>query len=450
MEVTQKPKSPIPSPNNIRNLSSKIISPKLKFDFNYRLNTGVRRKCSEKKYHPLKMIFVHDPLNLDSLTSKSNGIESPNMRSPVPDRSCEFQPRLLQPVDLRDPLSLNCLDDTAQILTPLRKRRKRKRRFSAGDPYDTLSFSMTEISPKKSSFKFDTQKNNVCDDLLIRSDPSCVECKKEKTSFVKKDIYRSLTKPNLLCEKKKKKEKTFTYGNYIKSTKDDERLSCFSKQWFFNKNCLDIGCNNGKVTLEILKRFDPSFITGVDIDDRLIKLARSYARNDSYMPSRQRFPVSIKQTYGPMLNTRILQHGLSGNICFITQNYVPCELDDLSKIKEEYDTITCLSVTMWVQLNFGDSGLKRMFKKIFMQLKPGGKLLLEPQLLKSYKKKKNLSITILHHFKSIKLFPNDFVRYLLSKEIGFATSECLIYTHHKKTGGRPLFLLTKSSGSNIV
>ena len=48
---------------------------------------------------------------------------------------------------------------------------------------------------------------------------------------------------------------------------------------------------------------------------------------------------------------------------------------------------------MWVQLNFGDTALKRMFKKIFMQLKPGGRFLLEPQVISSYKKKKNLSVS---------------------------------------------------------
>lgn len=54
----------------------------------------------------------------------------------------------------------------------------------------------------------------------------------------------------------------------------------------------------------------------------------------------------------------------------------------------------CLSVTKWIQLNWGDEGVKKLFKRIFLSLLPGGKLLLEPQPWKSYKKKKNLTVSL--------------------------------------------------------
>ena len=38
------------------------------------------------------------------------------------------------------------------------------------------------------------------------------------------------------------------------------------------------------------------------------------------------------------------------------------------------------SITKWVHLNNGDAGLKRFFRRIFRQLRPGGRLLLEPQV----------------------------------------------------------------------
>ena len=282
-------------------------------------------------------------MNLDSLTCKSNGIESPYTRSPVHDRSCEFQPSLLQPVDLRDPLSLNCLDDTAQILTPLRKRRKRKRRFSAGDPVDSINFSITKTCSENITCELDPKKNECYEDSsnkFIIIEPVSLYAdsnnEDEKTSTEKRVRFENqfnseLKTPPLeqckdlsqLHDLFQERNLRFRYGNYIQSGEDDQRLNSFKKQWFYNKKCLDIGCSNGKVTLEILNRFQPSFIIGLDIDDRLIKLARSNARSNSVVPPKnERFPISITQTHGSLLNPRILQHSSSKKICFLTVSII--------------------------------------------------------------------------------------------------------------------------------
>lgn len=81
------------------------------------------------------------------------------------------------------------------------------------------------------------------------------------------------------------------------------------------------------------------------------------------------------------------------NSFFLKENYVPASNEVLSKQKPMYDLILCLSLTKWIHLNWGDDGLKLMFKRIFLNLRPGGKLVLEPQPFSSYKKKKNLTVS---------------------------------------------------------
>lgn len=50
-------------------------------------------------------------------------------------------------------------------------------------------------------------------------------------------------------------------------------LQVFDRRWFHNKRCLDIGCNEGVVTLAVVQRFAPLSMLGVDIDEGLVKAA---------------------------------------------------------------------------------------------------------------------------------------------------------------------------------
>lgn len=92
-----------------------------------------------------------------------------------------------------------------------------------------------------------------------------------------------------------------------------------------------------------------------------------------------------------MINT---VYCLDNALLYLLQgNYVPVNDDVLNFQEPEYDIIMCLSVSKWIHLNFGDEGLKRMFQRVFKQLRPGGKFVFEPQPWKSYMRKKKLTVS---------------------------------------------------------
>lgn len=65
---------------------------------------------------------------------------------------------------------------------------------------------------------------------------------------------------------------------------------------------------------------------------------------------------------------------------FVHGNFLAGRVD-----KGSFDCITAFSVTKWVHLHGGDSGIRYFFKKISELLSPGGRFILEPQSWKSYK-----------------------------------------------------------------
>ncbi|XP_070582957.1 7SK snRNA methylphosphate capping enzyme [Erythrolamprus reginae] len=269
-------------------------------------------------------------------------------------------------------------------------------------------------------------------------------------------------------------QRKFQYGNYCKyygyrnPDCEDVRLRAMKPEWFQGREVLDIGCNVGHLTLSVAKKWGPARMVGLDIDGALIHSARQNIRH--YLseemqeeqqqhgqgdrgggppPAKKSFPASLMASRGPVAATRVPKDGVDAtvfpnNVIFVKGNYI-LERDELLEAQQpEYDVILCLSVTKWVQLNWGDEGLKRLFKRAHRHLRPGGIFVLEPQAWSSYKKRKNLTETISRHYQRIKLKPDQFPSYLVSSEVGFSSYELVAMPRNTPKGfQRPIYLFHK-------
>lgn len=113
---------------------------------------------------------------------------------------------------------------------------------------------------------------------------------------------------------------------------------------FYSKDVLDIGCNIGHVTFSVARDFGAKSIVGMDIDRKLINIARknvqyyindtasSFSRESNYHFNEcvsnshktlscdipQPFPISLPMLYGPInLPGMIIPNRFPYNVSFI-------------------------------------------------------------------------------------------------------------------------------------
>ncbi|XP_068896642.1 probable RNA methyltransferase Y17G7B.18 isoform X3 [Tenebrio molitor] len=462
-----------------------------------------------KPVPPTKFLLggnINDPLNLNSLQDEEinramNAITPKSSPIPTPPRR-KGQIEVIIPPNINDPLNLiGCADDAEyeqQLYSPLKKGRKKRlkkrRTISANLETSVIDISgnseakTPETSTDSAKIPDEVECPKVCKDLTLELSP-----KKDKTkrkledhgsSAAKKFKYamdkivspvvpqpgawvkRSNAKNSKPRHNKatvedmpqfKEKNRQFQYGNYNRyygyrnpHNEIDHRLKVFfhHRDLFEGKDILDIGCNIGHVTLSVARDFGAKNVTGIDIDPKLIAIARKNVRHyvinsDSPKPNEgDGGEVPKKKSFNDAQSGR----DFPKNVVFKTCNYV---LDDdalLALEQPQFDVILCLSITKWIHLNWGDPGIKQAFRRMYAQLRPGGKLILEPQNWASYKSKRKLTETIFKNYNSIEFFPEKFTEYLLSSVVGFAKSEILGYPHHHAKGfRRPIQIFTKST-----
>lgn len=110
-------------------------------------------------------------------------------------------------------------------------------------------------------------------------------------------------KKKICLDVKKKEYKKFPHGNYDRyygyrsNSKifEDVRLEVFKdySHLFKNKDLLDIGCNEGLVTLAVAKMFKLNSVTGLDIDMHLIGRARKNFRSQKESLEEDTFPKNV-------------------------------------------------------------------------------------------------------------------------------------------------------------
>eukprot|EP00826_Nyctotherus_ovalis_P045680 TRINITY_DN5079_c0_g4_i1.p1 TRINITY_DN5079_c0_g4~~TRINITY_DN5079_c0_g4_i1.p1 ORF type:complete len:334 (+),score=93.29 TRINITY_DN5079_c0_g4_i1:67-1068(+) len=256
------------------------------------------------------------------------------------------------------------------------------------------------------------------------------------------------------------------YSNYyrLRCSKrwEDPRTKAIRREWINDRKCLDIGCNEGILTITLAIQYRPKVIIGCDIDYTLINKAishlRSLQKNKTFFTeiaadspkSRRRKELlrrlqELPKSFTVGLSIPAEQACVEGSeevaerLIFRQENYVA----DM-ETGEKYDTILCLSTAKWVHLHYGDVGIKALFYKVYRTLNEGGIFVFEPQPWKSYKKKKHLDETMKKQYKEIRFFPNQFEDFLVSM-IGFRLIEKAVPEESVKTGynSRPLFILQK-------
>ena len=228
----------------------------------------------------------------------------------------------------------------------------------------------------------------------------------------------------------KRQRPCYRYGNYeayygyrAGAAREDHRLLSLRREWFEGRRCLDVGCNEGLVSLTLAVQFRTASFTGVDIDASLVRRAQKSLRRLQRSAAEAAAEASAQAPGESLPSERTQLAAAAGALA--GSSYRCGNILEVELPCGGLDTILVLSVTKWVHLNWGDAGLRRLFARAFQLLAPGGLLVLEPQPWKSYGqafRKQRMPEETRVHYRAITLRPKDFAAYLLGT-VGFARVE---------------------------
>lgn len=170
-----------------------------------------------------------------------------------------------------------------------------------------------------------------------------------------------------------------SYYTFRSQNIPDPRLTQL-KAFVQGRRTLDLGCNAGKLTLELATHFAASQVVGVDLDAGLIASARE-AKQAALSEGQGVQNVTFEEF--DFANTWPFQGTAAG----------------------QWDVVMLLSVVKWLHLNNSDAVLVELFQRLFEIVVPGGFLVLEPQDWANYKRAAKKCPSLRESFKKLELRP---------------------------------------------
>ena len=161
---------------------------------------------------------------------------------------------------------------------------------------------------------------------------------------------------------------------------EDPRIGLLEKGWFHKKRCLDVGCNEGVMTLGLVKKFKTETMMAIDLDESLIKRACVNLRKARSAAAAEHAASQQAQQHPKRRKLAKQTMKSLSQTWFVHGNVLASKVEPNS-----FDCITALSVTKWIHLHSGDGGIRYFFSKVCDLLAPGGKFICEPQGWRSYK-----------------------------------------------------------------
>ena len=244
--------------------------------------------------------------------------------------------------------------------------------------------------------------------------------------------------------------------------------------YLYNKLCIDVGCNDGKLTMEIAKLCRPRLIIGIDTDNKLIESAQKLSKRiifqhehgdistmkagqllskiiskDGNIPPSSSSSSALALVPRAIAFTQSCSKAKTKSVAIENQFSYPYNVKFLCKTVFElsssslYEVVLCLSVVKWVHLQEGDAGLLHFLRRLHGLLRWDGLLILEFQPWKSYVNNRSTSERTKSVFATIRIRPENF-QDILKNDVGFDLEGNLGTDLQTAAGfSRPIYLLRK-------